>query len=180
MIYFDPNIWGTVSDWFMAIVTTVTAYYLYKTLQSQKEVQITQNKLFEIESIRFRESIKPSLKYSISKEIITLDQKKDSKIFTVEIVNETNNTALEISVEHREEKNIKRVSFAPIKQRHLKINDEPYLIHFLIEDFTKNLNYILFTLNYKDISGAKYKQRVIGIADNFGTEINPSLPEIEN
>jgi hypothetical protein len=59
-IYFDPDIWGTVSDWFMVIVTIVTAFYLYKTLQSQKNVQETQNKLFEIETIRFRESIKPN------------------------------------------------------------------------------------------------------------------------
>lgn len=59
MLQFDPEIWGTVSDWLMVAVTMLTAYYLYKTLKSQKEVQITQNKLFEIESVRFRESIKP-------------------------------------------------------------------------------------------------------------------------
>lgn len=36
-IRFNPEIWGTVPDWFMVIVTAVTAYFLYRTLQEQKE-----------------------------------------------------------------------------------------------------------------------------------------------
>lgn len=180
MWYFNPNIWGTVSDWGMVVITSVTAYYLYKTLQAQKEVQITQSKLFEIENIRFRESIKPILKYSISEEIITPEEKKNSIIYTIEVINETNNSALEISIDHRETENVKRVIFTR-PQNHLKNGDNPYLVHFLIEDFTKSLNYILFSIYYKDVSGTKYQQGVIGIIDNFGTEIKPSsLPEVIN
>lgn len=178
MWYFNPNIWGTVSDWSMVIITSVTAYYLYRTLQSQKEVQTTQSKLFEIESIRFRESIKPILKFSISNEVITPEEKKNSRIYTIEIKNETHNNALDISVDHREGDNVKRVAFER-PQSHLKNDDKPYLVHFLIEDFTKSLNYIIFTVNYNDVSGTRYRQGVIGIIDGFGTEIRPSsLPEV--
>ncbi|SHM44361.1 hypothetical protein [Flavobacterium chilense] len=89
MWQFDPEIWGTVSDWLMVAVTTLTAYYLYKTLKSQKEVQITQNRLFEIESVRFRESIKPDLKYKISENIITPQEKENSRIYSIEVTNES-------------------------------------------------------------------------------------------
>ncbi|MDP9076163.1 MAG: hypothetical protein M3O71_01965 [Bacteroidota bacterium] len=35
---FLSDVWGTVSDWVMIAVTTITAIFLYKTLKSQKEV----------------------------------------------------------------------------------------------------------------------------------------------
>lgn len=37
---FNPEIWGTVSDWMIIFITLVTAVFLYKTLRSQQE-QIT-------------------------------------------------------------------------------------------------------------------------------------------
>lgn len=39
LIYFDYNIWGTVSDWLMVAVTGGTGFLIYKTLRSQKDVQ---------------------------------------------------------------------------------------------------------------------------------------------
>ena len=179
MLQFDPEIWGTVSDWFMVAVTMLTAYYLYKTLKSQKEVQITQNKLFEIESVRFRESIKPVLKYSISENVITPQERENSKVYTIEVTNDSYNTALEISVDHPERDDIKRVAWAPQKQNHLKKTDGIYLIHFLIEKFSDN-HLIIFSIEYKDLSGTKYKQGVLCRIDSYGNEINPYLPEIIN
>lgn len=61
---FLAEVWGTVSDWIMIMVTSVTAYFLYKTLRSQKDVQQAQNKLLKIEQIRLREDFKPKLDYS--------------------------------------------------------------------------------------------------------------------
>lgn len=49
------EIWGTVSDWVMIIVTIVTAYFLYHSLKSQRE-------LTRMEQARFIDSIKPDLK----------------------------------------------------------------------------------------------------------------------
>ncbi|MBD1432376.1 hypothetical protein H8B06_06030 [Sphingobacterium sp. DN00404] len=62
---FSPEIWGTVTAWMMYGVAIVTVVFLYKTLRSQQEVQKTQNELFRIESLRFQESIRPKLKYSV-------------------------------------------------------------------------------------------------------------------
>ena len=46
---FNSVLWGPVSEWVMIGVTSVTAFFLYRTLQSQKDVQGAQNKLLEIE-----------------------------------------------------------------------------------------------------------------------------------
>jgi hypothetical protein len=88
--------WGTIADWAMIVVTAITAYFLYKTLKSQKDVQKTQNDLYRIESIRFRESIKPVLKYSGSMDMMKLED-KDKRILTIQVTNETNSLALKIS-----------------------------------------------------------------------------------
>ncbi|CAA9201726.1 hypothetical protein FLACOL7796_03915 [Flavobacterium collinsii] len=180
MTHFDPDIWGTVSDWFMFLITSLTAFYLYKTLQSQKEVQRTQNELFKIESLRFRESIRPNLNFTISDKIIIPEENTNGKIFTIEISNENDNTALDISIENRQTSNAFQISIFPPKQKYLKKGSEPYLLNYLIEDFNKNLNDIIFWIHYKDISGTKYKQGIICNIDNFGNDIKVLLPEEMN
>lgn len=42
---FDPDAYGTVSDWVMVIVTLITAVFLYQTLRSQMTVQRDQEKI---------------------------------------------------------------------------------------------------------------------------------------
>lgn len=177
MTYFNPDIWGTVSDWFICFVTFLTAFFLYKTLQSQKEVQKTQNELFKIEKLRFRESVKPNLNFVISDKIIIPEENIDGRIFTIEIANENDNTALDISIENRQISNVFQISIFPPKQKFLRRGTDPYLLNYLIEDFNKNLNDIIFWIHYKDVSGIKYKQGVICNIDNFGNDIKVLLPE---
>lgn len=169
---------GSISDWCMVIVTGITAFYLYKTLKSQQEVQKTQNKLLEIESVRFRESIKPVLKYSLSKLGFKLSE-KDKEILSIDVINEANYHALEISVESASD--VKRIAIAvdfSSKRRHLVRGDQPITLHFLAD--IGKINFIIFSLIYKDVAGIVYKQGVFCIHDNQGTEINPFLPEIVN
>ena len=83
----------------MAIVTSITAYYLYQTLKSQKEVQETQSKLFEIEKTRFLESIKPILKFTQPiKEQQIITKYTDKSINSIIVTNESNNNALNGSI----------------------------------------------------------------------------------
>jgi hypothetical protein len=177
----DINALGTVADWFMVAVTAITAFYLYKTLQSQKEVQNTQTKLFKIESIRFRESIKPLLNYKVSSQVNFNPNEEDKRILTIEVTNETDSIALEISSVHSE--NSTQV-FIPTgfanMQKHLKKGDRPLLLHFLMDSKKKVSEWVVFALTYQDVSGTKYKQGVCCIDDSHGTEINPFLPEIVN
>ncbi|HUB62293.1 MAG TPA: hypothetical protein VL978_16370 [Puia sp.] len=170
--------WGSISDWGLVAVTTITAVFLYRTLQSQKEVQATQTKLFEIESIRFRESVKPKLKYVVSTEMFKPGNENE-QILTILVTNETEGMALEITPEYAQNGNVRPI-FIPInfdsRRRHLAKSDQPILLHFLINP--QSLNFVVFGLIYKDIAGVEYKQRVFCIADAQGTEVNPFLPEV--
>lgn len=172
---FSAEVWGTVSDWFMVAITSVTAYYLYKTLKSQQEVQKTQNELFAIESIRFKESIKPILKYTGTTEMMRPGE-ETKKILTVEVLNETSSIALNISKIVSEKDQI----FIPMgfsdARTHLVKGDAPLLFHFLID--TKGGRFVTFSLSYQDIAGTKYKQGVFCICDNIGIELHPHLPEL--
>lgn len=161
----------------MVIVTTVTAYFLYKTLQSQKEVQKTQTRLFEIESIRFKESIKPVLRYTLSTEKMMLED-KDKRMVTIEVINETERTATNITPEYGENKRAVAVVSHP-NPGHLIKGDTPLFLHFIIES-SEALVFIVFSLSYQDVSGTKYKQGVYCICDSQVVEINSFLPEIVN
>jgi hypothetical protein len=170
--------WGSISDWALVVVTSITAVFLYRTLRSQKEVQATQTKLFEIESIRFRESVKPKLKYEVSTEMFKPGNENE-QILTILVTNETEGMALEITPDYSENGSVRPI-FIPInfdsRRRHLAKSDLPILLHFLISP--QSLNFVVFGLIYKDIAGVKYMQRVFCIADSQGTEVNPFLPEI--
>ena len=67
---FDPVIWGTVSDWVMIFVTTVTGVLLYLTLTAQ--LRIT-----KIEQYKHQLSIQPYLSARIDSPIRT--EKKDGE-----------------------------------------------------------------------------------------------------
>jgi hypothetical protein len=175
---FNAAVWGTVSDWLMVVVTLATAFYLYKTLKSQKEVQLTQTKLFEIESIRFKESIKPKLAFRATREMFKNGDEVND-ILSFEVTNETTSMALDIKREMSERGDVKQIAiplgFDSIRDHSVK-GDPPLLFHFLIG--ANKINYLNFTLSYQDIAGTKYKQGVFCIADHIGIEVNPYLPEL--
>jgi len=52
-ICFDPTVWGTVSDWIVAMATIFSLFFLIMTLRSQISVQKMQIKLLNIENARF-------------------------------------------------------------------------------------------------------------------------------
>tara|TARA_R110000850_G_scaffold162427_4_gene287106 strand:+ start:468 stop:1010 length:543 start_codon:yes stop_codon:yes gene_type:complete len=178
MLYFDPNVWGTVSDWSMVFVMVISAYYLYKTLKSQKEVQDTQNKLFEIENLKFREGNKPSFNFKISHRVPN-NETENQRLYSIEITNKSDNIALEFSVKY--DQNFKSVNQVFIggqfPRKHLQKENEPWFVHFVSDDKV-SIPFITITLNYEDVSGIKYKQGVLLILDRDNSEIHPFLPEI--
>ena len=106
--------------------------YFYKPEVSPYTVQRTQNKLFRIESIRFKESIKPKLIFSVHSNQPQTDT-KEKRILSLELNNETNATAFNIS--RVLEVNTNTVQLSGIegfdrKRDHLTNGDKPILLHF--------------------------------------------------
>lgn len=181
LLYFNPDVWGTVSDWFMVIVTTITAYYLYNTFQSQKEVQETQNNLFKIENIRFRESIKPLFKYIKSLQNFAPDEQKFD-VIAIEITNENESIANNISLDFEKTKTVERTiipqDYTIAHTKYLKKGDKPIMMGFLILDKKTHLENFKFEVNYHDVSGVKYSQTVFCLLVEKEFNIYPQLPII--
>ena len=181
-LLFTPDIWGTVSDWTMVIVTSATAILLLMTLKPQRDVQRTQYELFRIENIRFKESIKPILKYSGCQNQFKSNNGKEN-IFTIEVINETTSAALKISRFVSTDEQTKQLFCGAIgfdsKRDHLIKGDKPLLFHFGIDSDLTTFHYIIFIVKYQDIAETNYQQRVFCVYDeNYGLEIHPGLPEI--
>lgn len=62
---FDPEVWGTVSDWAILLATLITARYLWKTLQSQIEIQKLQLKVTRIENDKYMKEHTPSFVFDL-------------------------------------------------------------------------------------------------------------------
>ena len=58
---FESDVWGTVSDWAMVIVTTLTAIFIYRTFREQLKVTKDQGELLKIEQIKLREQFRTEL-----------------------------------------------------------------------------------------------------------------------
>lgn len=105
----------------------------------------------------------------------------NKKILTIEVVNETTNIALNISKVLSQNELSKQI-FIPMglsdRKNHIAKDDTPMLYHFLIDKDTPLSDWVVFEITYDDLSGLKYKQRVICICDKYGIEINPFLPEL--
>jgi len=178
LLLLDPEIWGTVSDWVMVIVTTFSIYLLYTTLKSQRDVQKMQNELFRIENVRFRESIKPILKFSLSGHF-GQSSNQNEKLITIEVTNEANSLATNISrIVAENNELIKQVFTADLdnKRNHLTKGDKPLLFHFVVDK--RHTQYIIMIFKYQDVAGTSYQQRVLCIYDeDYPVEFYPSLPE---
>ena len=181
-ISFNPNIWGTVSDWTIILITAITAYFLYKTLKSQKDVQKTQNELYNIENARFIESIKPILKFSESKEKHTIIEDYYD-IISIEIQNISGNIAKNIDIVFENNDNVKRIiipkNYLTNSLKDITNLDESYFLHILIIKKPIAVEFIKFEVKYQDYTNRKYKQNVVCIYEENSISIINKQPELE-
>lgn len=57
---FDPDIFGSFTDWLTAFIAGVTGYYIWRTLKSQQEVQKLQTKQTKVLSLNYFKEIQHS------------------------------------------------------------------------------------------------------------------------
>src|SRR5579872_2778010 len=177
-IEFPAEIWGTVSDWVMIAVTSVTAYFLWKTLKSQKEVQSTQNRLLKIEQLRVKEAFKPNLKYSrVDIGVKIPDVNKSIVSIAVRNVNES--PALDFKPIYEDDPEVIPIMFKPILKT-LKNGEGYATLHFEVNAKQgEHLNCeIRFSVEYEDVAGTKYTQRAFFDAFAGGEEFRTYDPKV--
>jgi hypothetical protein len=159
---FHADVWGTASEWVMIIVTTVTAYFLWKTLQSQKEVQETQNRFLKIEQLRVKEAFKPKLSYTRFLESFKIEE-PDKIPICIAVRNTSLSPALNFNCTLlKRGEDITQFVFKP--QVRTLAHDGPYAeLFFLInhEQGKKTDCLIYFEVEYEDVAGTRYHQLVI-------------------
>ncbi len=164
---FDADIWGTVSDWIMVIVTFVTAIFLYATLKSQNSVQQMQQKLFEIEMYNHRQSIKPYLTFTAYIDNIIKNGLTQS--YTINLRFAFNKgEARNVQIKETAVYFFKGISLTglPINSVQSTLNDS-FSVKILMKDhpisndfiyeFDKTIS-IRFVAMFEDITGCKYEQ----------------------
>lgn len=183
---FPADVWGTVSDWVMVIVTFFTAIFLYRTLRSQKDVQHAQNRFLEIEQIRLREQFKPEIQYcSFNDEDenrFSHKMKKNSEILSVSVKNLSDNVAINYKFHLPENPQAEMLDWFASQPSLIKYNGHGE-VHFLIRNpnYENRIPFLFhFVFTYNDLIGTKYEQRVYCGMENGVISIRSHIPEIIN
>jgi len=181
---FYAEVWGTVSDWMMVIVTLVTAIFLYLTLKSQNIVQIMQQKQFEMELFKHRQSIKPYLTFTSYKDKIIDNGTTQS--YTANLCFTFNKgEARNVRIDATNLSMFKGLSLegTPVNSVYCTLNDTIYIRVLFKEYPTKpllisfeDIVFITFTATFEDITGCQYKQllhyrRAVLARDECNSEI---------
>jgi hypothetical protein len=175
---FPADVWGTVSDWVMITVTAVTAYFLWNTLKSQKEVQATQNRLLKIEQLRVKEAFKPNLKYSRVDIAVKIPDPNKS-IVNIAIKNVDESPALNLKPIYEDDPEVIPIMFKPILKT-LKNGEGYATLYFGVNSKQgEHLNCeIRFKVEYEDVAGTQYTQGVFFDAFSGGEEFRTYDPWI--
>lgn len=155
--------WGTISDWAMVFVTSLTAYFLWRTLKSQTIVQESQQKITTIETNRYISSIKPKFGFARENRMTSRDGEtyaykfqcldNDAKFVTLEC-KETNPDVFFLIDSDMQIKSLKN------EWEHISANEVFYVtIKYQFKNPKKD-RATNFYFNYEDTDGNTYTQKV--------------------
>jgi hypothetical protein len=155
---------GSISDWAMVLMTSVTAVFLYKTLRSQQKVQAAQNTLLAIEQLRIREEFKPKLRYGAIQDgamIRATVAVRDNELVSIGVVNQGEQPALDFKVLPKTVKGAELANRVLICES-LNNRDGHFGLHFLASrTIGRMLTYdIHCTVSYHDAAGNLYHQKL--------------------
>ena len=168
--FYNSEFYGSISDWILVLISAITAIFLYKTLNSQINVQRVQNELLQLENQKFAKSIEPNLNFEIKKN----KEKIEGNYFdivSIQITNNNENIVNKIKILHNESDNIKRImipkDYLPVPLNYLTPNSEPYLLHFLIIEKPQKTTFINFDIEFENDNNLKYRQTLVCIYENI-------------
>lgn len=172
---FNPEVWGTVSDWFMVTITALTGYGVYKTLKSQSKTLKLQAKTFQLqqvinenERIRLKKEIQPFFGLGIVSH--SSSTKTNNRILLdIFLTNRGDFEAMDVIIDFqetpypRENINFKLLGTLPLKHKLICKNG---IINFAMEcntpikdeDEFDVLYSLLMHIDYSDLKGDRYRQ----------------------
>lgn len=167
---FDSEVWGTVSDWYMVIVTLVTAVFLYKTLRSQKDVQKEQTRLFKIEELKYLNSIKPKVNLHIFR---TPNFDNDNFLYQIKC---TINLSIENGELIKQRINV-RSKFKTTRYRYSNVRDKTFnLMNSSAPNNAPSFEVLVIEVFYKDFHGNEYSFAEEQVTDYDGGIFTTKFP----
>jgi hypothetical protein len=162
---FYAEVWGTVSDWLMLIVTTFTLYFLYKNLEAQKKALQTQIEVSEVEAKNHAITDKQYLRSILP--IITFEQIILEQMFEQYYINFKvyQNPAFSIQIIDKQDAEYNRMPPVP---SNLPIG---YSFNVGVTEEQKSEHNLrkLFTLLFSDVDGNTYTQEVSKVYGEYTT-----------
>lgn len=170
LFFYNSEFYGSISDWVLVLFSAITAIFLYKTLNSQINVQKVQNKLLLLENQKFTKSIEPNLNFEIHKN----KEKIEGNYFdivSIKVTNNNENIVNKIKILYNESDNVKKImipkDYLPTPLNYLTSNSEPYLLHFLIIEKPQTTTFINFEIEFENDNNLKYRQTLVCIYENI-------------
>ena len=152
---FQADVWGTASEWIMIVVTGITAWFLYKTLQSQ-------NRLYDIEHLRLREDYKPKLKYQVFENgNLPIDIRLQAK--SVAIINNGQTSVKNVYADNPVSEYIWASTPSVDSLKNILTTGEKISLNIIFKSFDENVlkDKFQFIVHYEDMVGFKYQQAVV-------------------
>jgi|GEM_PF-5301439 len=157
---FQSDVWGTVSDWIIVLVTACTGLFIYLTLRSQTKVQSLQQELLKIEKFRYRKQFEPEFIITSHSEWTSEPQKKLIVSLSIQL---TKNTAYSIRIVKKADK-VFESYYKHIDE--IKVNN----IEFLAENkMVKDEDaYYFYNIHiyFKDANKETYVQNIHGFIES--------------
>lgn len=155
---FNADVWGTVSDWVMTVVTAITAIFLWLTLKSQSQVQKDQQEITKIEQFNHRRQLLPSFNLEAFTHEKADNQKEFTRVmFTLKVLN---NLAKNIYIYYNTTGDW-TVGLKAGKNIDMMQNDKRTFdgtLTFIPGEFHEGQ--IFFTFEFSDDYGTKYRQNI--------------------
>lgn len=184
---FEYAVWGSVSDWIMIVVTGLTAYFLWRTLESQKEVQQAQNLLTKIEHARYRREIEPRFELLKPEIEIYAEGEQLQAPLVIFAFKLNNNQALDVKIEVKlvGKNSQKRWRFDELTKYYDKVLalDEVMIDGDYNDDQYKGTVRLIvnFQLTFTDIEGVKFRQWFRYRRNNENETVESGSPDkVEN
>ncbi len=151
---FNPEIWGTVSDWMIIFITLVTAVFLYKTLRSQQGTQELQANLLKIELQREKTRVMP---------VFSIKPRFEEKDMYFEIAL-NDNIAREVEFTFTFLHSLKVTTNEEINLKHDLLpgkTDFNICWHINEKPFDLSTVEVKILVSFQDIHGYKYEQKIL-------------------
>lgn len=171
---FDPDTYGTVSDWVIVFATIVTAVFVYKTLASQQKVQEDQEKINKLTAYDIRSKYKaefelenPQIRpFTLFDSEFWIFYIRDNDALSIELVCNVNHIVDSHEASTKNEKGLFKSNISMLRaggsfRIALKDQNVQGRIQNLLSTGAKDefVPILSFELNYSDNFGFQYSKR---------------------